>query len=204
MTDFVGLNINLYMKNIRSSQGKLTVIAGPMYSGKTGKLIAMESVLRDLGKSIIVYKPSIDTRYTHAPKLHSHDAKTTDAVLLNPKLAKEEVEKMIKTNADVVVFDEVQFFDAEKVLALIEQLRNAGKHVIAAGLLYDYQRKPFGATPQLLGLSDEHMELFAICQKCAAPARHSQRVSGGKGQVDVGAGDKYIAVCEKCHEVYRG
>jgi thymidine kinase len=101
-----------------------------------------------------------------------------------------------------VIFDEVQFFDKEKIKKVIAILKKRGIHVIAAGLLYDYTRHPFGATPELIGLADEWLELMSVCQKCGALARHSERVKGGKEQIFVGASE-YIAVCEKCHRIYK-
>jgi thymidine kinase len=112
------------------------------------------------------------------------------------------IEKIEKTKADKVIFDEVQFFPPAEVKLTIAQLRKKGIHVIAAGLLYDYKRQPFGVTPELIGLADEYLELFSVCQKCGSIARHSERVKGGKGKVVVGAADKYIASCEKCHKIY--
>ena len=48
----------------------------------------------------------------------------------------------------------------------------------------------------------EWLELMAVCQKCGALARHSERVKGKKDQIVVGARE-YIAVCEICHRIYR-
>jgi thymidine kinase len=47
-------------------KGKLTVIAGPMFSGKTGKLVALIEVFTKMGHKVLVVKPSIDIRYKSA------------------------------------------------------------------------------------------------------------------------------------------
>jgi len=184
-------------------KGKLTVIAGPMFSGKTGKLVAMMEVFITMGHKVLVVKPSKDNRYGGLPEIHSHDHKTAIAMTIEGNSVPEVLEKILKTKADKVIFDEVQFFEKEKILKIITTLKKKGVHVIASGLLYDYKRAPFGATPELMGLADEHLELMAICQKCGSLARHSARVKGGKSVVDVGAADKYIATCEKCHRIYK-
>lgn len=187
-----------------NNKGKLTVIAGPMFSGKTGKLVAMVEVFRRMGHTVLTVKPSLDDRYGQRDELYSHDHRRTDALVVDGETPQGIVDKILGTHADKVIFDEVQFFDKEKVKKVIRDLTTRGIHVIAAGLMYDYKRQPFGATPDLLGLADESLELLSICQKCGSLARHSERVGGSKkGQVDVGAADKYIAVCEKCHRIYR-
>jgi len=188
---------------MKKTKGKLTVIAGPMFSGKTGKLVAMVDVFTRMGHKVLTVKPSLDNRYGGMHEIHSHDHRKTDAIVVDGQTPETIIEKILNTRADKVIFDEVQFFDKDKVLEVIRKLKKKGIHVIAAGLLYDYRRKPFGATPDLLGLSDEHLELMSVCQKCGSLARHSERKRGSKKQVDVGAADKYIAVCEKCHKIYK-
>lgn len=187
----------------KHSKGKLTVIAGPMFSGKTGKLVALVDVFTRMGHRVLTVKPSLDSRYSNKNEIYSHDHRKTPALIVDGLSPESIIDAIRQKNVDKVIFDEVQFFDKEKVLEIIKKLKKLGIHVIASGLMYDYMRKPFGATPELLGLADERLELMAVCQKCGSLARHSERVKGGKGQVDVGAADKYIAVCEKCHKIYR-
>lgn len=192
------------MKKQLTAKGKLTVIAGPMFSGKTGRLVALKHVLTGLGKTILIVKPSIDVRYSSESAIHSHDQKKAPAIVVNgeKKIAIER--RILREKPDVVIFDEVQFFHKKRILGVIDTLRKKGKHVIAAGLLYDYLRKPFGATPELLGLADESMELFSVCEKCGSLAKHSERTAGSTSIVDVGASDKYIPVCQRCHVMYGG
>jgi thymidine kinase len=187
----------------KNGKGKLTVIAGPMFSGKTGKLVAMVDVFTRMGHTVLTVKPKLDVRYGGKKEIHSHDHRVTKALVVDGEDIDIIIEKIIATKADKVIFDEVQFFDREKIKKVIVHLKKMGIHVIAAGLLYDYQRQPFGVTPELMGLADERLELFSVCQKCGSLARHSERVGGGKGQVVVGAAESYIAVCENCHRIYK-
>jgi thymidine kinase len=191
------------MKKTRVKKGRLTVVAGPMFSGKTSKLVAMVEVFTRMGHKVLTVKPKLDDRYGGKDEIHSHDHRSSKAIVVDGEPKDEIIKKIEATGADKVIFDEVQFFDKKKVMSIIEFLRNKGVHVIAAGLLYDYQRKPFGCTPDLMGLADERLELFAICQKCGSLARHTERVSGAKGQIVVGASNMYIASCEKCHKIYK-
>lgn len=186
----------------RNGKGKLTVIAGPMFSGKTGKLVALIEVFTRMGHTVLTVKPEIDNRYGGKKEIHSHDHRKSKAIVIDRNMPDDIVEQILVTGADKVVFDEVQFFDKEKVKNVIRVLKKNGLHVIAAGLLYDYKRQPFGATPDLVGLADEYLELMAVCQKCGGLARHTERRHGGKSLIVVGAADSYIASCEKCHRVY--
>ena len=190
-------------KRIHPRKGRLTVVAGPMFSGKTSKLVAMVEVFTRMGHKVLTVKPKLDNRYGGKEEIHSHDHRKTPAIVVDGEKPDDIINKILASGSDKVIFDEVQFFDKKKVLRVIEELRNRGIHIIAAGLLYDYQRKPFGATPDLMGLADERLELFAVCQKCGSLARQTERVSGGKGQIVVGAAGMYIASCDKCHKIYK-
>ncbi len=185
------------------TSGKLTVIAGPMFSGKTSKLVAMAEVFSRMGYKVLTLKPKIDNRFGGKNEIHSHDHRTTGAMVINGIDPADIVATILGGGYDKVILDEVQFFDKRKIIDVALKLKRSGIHVIAAGLLYDYKRQPFGATPDLLGHADERLELFAICQHCGSLARHTERRRGGKGQVEVGAADKYIAACEVCHRIYR-
>lgn len=187
----------------KKNKGKLTVIAGPMFSGKTSKLVAMAEVFTRMGFKVLTVKPKIDSRYGAKKEIHSHDHRSTTAMVVDGLNPSEIVSIILSGGYDKVIIDEVQFFEKKKIIDVALRLKKEGIDVIAAGLLYDYRRQPFGATPDLLGLADERLELLAICQKCGSLARHLERLKGGKGLIVVGGADKYIAVCEKCHRIYR-
>lgn len=191
-------------KKIKAKKrGTLTVVAGPMFSGKTSKLVAMIDVFGRMGHRVLTVKPKLDARYSSKDEIHSHDHRTSKAIVVDGESPETDLVKILEQKPNKVIFDEVQFFEKNKVKKVVSELKKRGIDVIAAGLLYDYKREPFGATADLMGLADERMELLAICQTCGSLARHTQRVRGGKGTVEVGAADKYIASCDSCHRIYR-
>jgi thymidine kinase len=187
---------------MKHHKGKVTVIFGPMFSGKTGKLVAMIEVFTSMGFKVLTLKPNIDMRYSTDPEIHSHDHRKSQAITIDHESANTIVELIKKHKANKVIIDEAQFFDKEKIITVVHQLINEGIDVFAAGLLYDFKRKPFGAMPDLIGLADEQLELVAVCQKCGSIARHSERLTRNNRTIDVGAADKYIAVCQTCHEIH--
>ena len=183
-------------------KGKLTVISGPMFSGKTGKLVAMVEVFTHMGYKVLTIKPVIDSRYSNKQEIHSHDHRTSDAIVIDHESIDDIISLIQRHRANKVIIDEAQFFDKTKIVSIVEKLLLLGTDVYAAGLMYDYKRQPFGAMPILQGLADETLELVSVCQKCGAIARHSERTQGSERTIDVGSADKYIAVCERCHIIY--
>lgn len=181
------------------SRGHLEVIAGGMFSGKS------EELVRRLRRAVIakqriqVFKPATDTR--DAPHiLVTRDNRQLDAVAVADS---GELEHRIQTGVDVVGIDEVQFFDTDLV-AVIQRLADAGRRVIAAGLDLDYQRQPFGPMPALLAMAEYVDKMHAVCMRCGGRAHYSQRIAGGRQQVQVGDTDIYEARCRACYREWTG
>jgi len=183
-------------------KGKFTLITGPMFSGKTSKLIAMVEVFTRMGYKVLALKPTIDNRYSLNPEIHSHDHRTANAIVVDHQATDQILAQVQQHQPDKVIIDEAQFFNPETIVNIITQLLSEGIDVYAAGIIFDYRRQPFGAMPALLGLANTHLELFSICQKCGGVATHSQRLTGNHQKIDIGASDKYIAVCSDCHSNY--
>ena len=183
-------------------EGWLEVICGCMFAGKTEELIRRINVLSYAKMKIIVFKPRIDDRYS-AIEIVSHSGIKVPCLVIN-KAA--EILKEIKADTQVVVIDEVQFFDAD-IVDICEYLADKGIRVIVAGLDKDFRGEPFGVMPQLLTRAEFVTKLTAVCTKCGAPATRTQRLVNGKPAsfndsiVLVGAVEHYEPRCRHCHEI---
>lgn len=184
-------------------EGWLEVICGCMFAGKTEELIRRINVLSYAKMKIIVFKPRIDDRYS-AIEIVSHSGIKVPCLVIN-KAA--EILKEIKADTQVVVIDEVQFFDAD-IVDICEYLADKGIRVIVAGLDKDFRGEPFGVMPQLLTRAEFVTKLTAVCTKCGAPATRTQRLVNGKPAsfndsiVLIGAVEHYEPRCRHCHEVF--
>ena len=203
-------------KSIKEKKGRLTVITGCMFSGKTEELIRLlerERIAREARGSkvpeILVFKPSIDSRYG-ANVIATHYGKDLSAKNLVPgRESILEIEKIVGVErlkmATVIAFDEAQFF-SKKLPKLCEELVDMGKKVIVAGLDLTFARKPFGPMPDLMALADEISKLHAVCVKCGAEATCTQRLIDGKPApatekvIVVGGAEFYEARCRNCYE----
>ena len=121
----------------------------------------------------------------------------------------ESLEKLVKDKTiDVVVIEEVQFFD-EGIVEICERLANSKKRVICAGLDTDFKGEPFKIMAELLARAEFITKLSAVCSKCGAPATKTQRLINGEPAkytdpiILVGASECYEARCRKCHTVIK-
>ncbi|MBQ8993347.1 MAG: thymidine kinase, partial [Turicibacter sp.] len=113
--------------------GKLVLICGAMFAGKTTRLIAEAERYAKIGTPILYLKPSIDTRYSE-DEIVTHDKIRVPASIIPNSLK----DRYIVERADVILIDEVQFIEPHHVLEIVE-LVNEGKTIICAGLDLDYR-----------------------------------------------------------------
>lgn len=180
--------------------GKLSVVCGPMFSGKTEELLrrVRRAYYSDVG--VQIFSPSTDTR--RAGRLVSH-AGTDLADLSVPfcvtVVAPDELFSMrVRPNVQFVALDEAQFFAPVVVLDVLHLLER-GVSVLACGLDRDFRGQPFGSMPLLLAHADERLTLTAICNSCKSESGSmTHRLVAGEEQVLIGARDAYAPLCRSC------
>ena len=173
--------------------GRLEVITGPMFSGKSEELIRRLKRARIARQRVACYKPDIDLRY-HRTAISSHDAQTHEACTVT-SVARLRDSLLLQLDAvDVIGIDEAQFFDCSLQALAVELIRH-GKRVLIAGLDTTYAAEPFGPIPNLMAIADEVLKLSAVCTVCGSPAIHTQRLGSSQERVIVGATGLYEARC---------
>lgn len=194
------------MNYYNNQGGRIEVICGPMFAGKTEELIRRVTRMEYAHKNFLVFKPLIDNRYS-IDEVVSHSKYKKKAI--NIKEAKE-ILPYITDDIQAIVVDEVQFFD-ESMISVLTNLANKGLRVICAGLDLDFKEKPFGIIPSLLAIAERITKLTAICMCCGEEATRTQRIIDGHEAYDddpvvlVGAKESYEARCRRCHKVlHRG
>ena len=171
--------------------GRVEVICGSMFSGKSEELLRRLKRARIAKKKYQLFKPAIDDRYS-TTEVVSHSGDRLDCQVLKNSY---QIIDSLENNTEIVAFDEAQFFDS-MLLETVTSLANMGKRVIIAGLDMDSSGKPFGPMPLLLAVAEEVLKLTAVCEECGEPATHTYRKTNEeKSQVFVGADDHYQARC---------
>jgi thymidine kinase len=177
-----------------SDRGRLVVIAGCMFAGKTTRLIAHLAAAQSAGRRVLAIKHQLDDRYD-AVQLSTHDGRhfagqaVPDADAIVP-LAK---------RADVLGIDEMHFF-WQPLVAVCRRLRESGKEVITAGIDHDAWGQAFPAVAALKDAADDVELLTTPCSVCGASARYSQRLQPVTDLTMVGGPGDYAPRCERCFE----
>ncbi len=175
-----------------STAGRLEVICGPMFAGKTTELLRRITAAAALGTPVTVLRPARDTRSlrnsieTHAGERHAavevlHAGQVAGLVGASP----------------VVMIDEAHFF-GEPLLEACLTLVAQGRRVVVAGIDFDHFGRHFEPFPGLLAAANHVVRLQGTCARCGAPSTRTQRLVASTARIVVGGAESYEPRCESC------
>jgi thymidine kinase len=182
---------------VQERAGRVEVVAGPMFAGKTEELLRRVRRAVIAGQRVRVVTHALDTR-GGADRVASH------AGLDAPSVALPSAEALVETvgdDVDLVAIDEAHFF-GPGLVAAVGELAARGLVVVVAGLDVTFAGEPFEPLPSLMALAERVDKLTAICTVCGADAIFHPRVSGSSSDVglvpdNVGGAEKYQARCRR-------
>ena len=152
--------------------GRLDVIAGPMFSGKSEELMRRVRRAKIAGVNVLVLSHSLDTR-TDLSAITSHDGINIPAVPVGDVESLAEVAR--SEDYDLVAIDEAQFFGPDLVPTVFE-LVERGATVIVEGLCVTFDGGPFEPMPTFMAVAEDVLKLTAVCTICGRDAVFHQRV----------------------------
>lgn len=214
--------LNMTSKTNNLSSSYLELFIGPMFSGKTSKLVEIYKQCIFCNIPVAVINHSIDKRYddtllsTHdkvmIPCIQTNKLKdiwhydTPSNVVLHSSpnehdslVVLHRLDDSVKLiNADVIIINEGQFF--EDLLPAVQHMLQHNKKIYVGGLDGDFERKKFGQILDLIPLCDKVTKMTSLCGLCknGTAGIFSKRISNETEQTVVGS-DNYIPVCRSCY-----
>jgi len=209
------------MIDSNSSAGYLELIIGPMFSGKSSRLVEIYKQCNFCNIPVAVINHSIDKRYDDT-LLSTHDKVMIPCIqtnklrdiwyydeglqgsekngnIIDNQVVLHRLEDSVKLiTADVIIINEGQFF--EDLLPTVEHMLKHNKKIYVGGLDGDFERKKFGQILDLIPLCDKVTKMTSLCGLCknGTPGIFSKRITSEKQQTVVGS-DNYIPVCRTCY-----
>ncbi len=176
--------------------GKLHLIIGPMFSGKSTELLRLIRRNNYKKKTTVVVAYMFDDRYSASEVVVTHDKHEYPAIktwnLLSIK------DKLMQY--DVIGIDEGQFYP--DIVDVCEELVNCGKIVIVSALNGNFKREPFEVISKLLSKAETIQNITAICFNCNEDANYTLRLSSDEREVIIGGEDMYKPSCRSCHNYF--
>ena len=179
---------------------QITLIYGPMFSGKTTKLLELYNNNVSLygQEKCVALNYKLDTRYGEN-QIITHDGKKIDCIsLINiDDFITNEKTRSIILNAQFIFINEGQFF--ENIDKTVLHLHNTlGKDVILCGLDLDYKREQFGSMMNLISSATNVYALKGTCKLCKGASEFSHRTVNNYLQILIGY-SQYIPLCQQCY-----
>jgi thymidine kinase len=176
---------------------ELKIFTGPMFGGKTTRMLAALERYRYQNKTTILFKPNIDDRYSDS-KVVTHKGQEYTSILVKSG------EEILEQGAlhDVVGVDEMFLIpgSAECLISLYKQ----GKTVLVSSLQLSSTSaflqkgyEPFDEMVKLMPWAT-HIEVCpAICYKCDRDAYYTERLCKEEKKFLIGGAESYQPVCYK-------
>ncbi|CAD8079826.1 unnamed protein product [Paramecium primaurelia] len=173
--------------------GTISVIYGPMFSGKTSELMRLVKRFTISERKCVVLNYANDNRYSDDQCISSHDKQYLKAIKVTKLFDAFEKCK----DYDVVAIDEGQFFS--DIVEFSEAMANLGKIVIVAALDGTFDRKPFRNILSLIPLAERITKLTAVCWFCKKEnASFTKRTIQSQEIELIGGEDCYKPACRAC------
>ena len=183
------------------TMAKLYFKYGAMGSSKTAQALITRFNYMELGMSVWLIKPSVDTR-DGADVIKSRIGLEARAQVITPE---QDIiaEYQKQPGHDVIIADEAQFFTPAQIDQLRQLVDEEDIPVLCFGLRTDFLTHFFPGAQRLMELADSLTEIKTVCacgRKATVNARidASGRIITQGDQVFLGGNDSYVAMCHKC------
>ncbi len=181
-----------------SEPGRVEVVCGPMFAGKTEELMRRVRRAVIAGRRVVVFSHALDARHG-SDRLASHVGRDFPSMAASTA---DEIEAQVPDGTDVVAIDEAQFF-GPALVPVVGRLADRGIVVIVAGLDVTFDGRPFEPLPSLMALAEQVDKLTAICTVCGEEAVFHVKLTATDAGADdlvaanVGGTDLYQARCRR-------
>ena len=180
---------------------KLYFKYGAMGSSKSAQALITKFNYEELGMSVWLIKPSVDTR-DGADVIRSRIGLEARARVITPEESIAQAYRAAGRH-DVIIADEAQFFTPAQIDELRELVDEEELPVLCFGLRTDFQTHFFPGAQRLMELADSLTEIKTVCS-CGRKATVNARIdAAGRvvtegSQVLLGGNDSYVAMCHRC------
>ncbi len=170
---------------------ELKIFTGPMFGGKTTRMLAALERYEYRKKSTMLFKPAMDKRYSEE-KVVTHKGQEHRSILVSS--GREII--TLGLEADVVAVDELFMIpgSAEALISLFQR----GKTILVSTLQLSSEPdgyRPFDEVKELMPWATNIEVCPAVCDHCGRDAYYTERIGKQPKQILVGGAESYRPVC---------
>ena len=181
-----------------SMSGYLDLFIGPMFSGKTSKILQLYKQLNFCNIKVLVINYEEDKRY------HNEDLSTHDKTMIPCISGLTLNEILCRSNINIDEYNSILIYEGQFFPDLFETVKTLvdvkKKNVYICGLDGDYKREKFGSLLDLIPICDNVTKLTSLCVNCknGTKAIFTHRISSESQQKVIGSSN-YVPLCRKCY-----
>jgi len=174
-------------------KGRIELITGCMFSGKTTELIRR---IQCDNQEHLVLKPFVDVRYNR-DFITNHKGLCIPATNIENNI---ELFSVARSGSKNVYIDEIQFFDGN-ILEHVLDMAEHGINVIGCGLTYNSNHEPFKFANSdkdmhdYLRITNRYTHMFGKCGVCDSLSTHTQRLKHTDDIINFAGDDLYAPRC---------
>jgi thymidine kinase len=191
------------VKKAQRSNPELIIFTGPMFSGKTTRLLAALDRYHYQNKKIMAFKPQLDDRYS-VVDIKSHNGAGIPArsissgnqllKIIMPLILSEHEEN----HPDVIAVDEVFMIDGAAEVLI--KLFRMGHTIIVSSLEMSAACNPFLEVVKLMPWATRVEKCPAVCAQCHRDAYFThKKIDTSTSEIEVGGSELYEPRCWACH-----
>lgn len=174
------------------AQPEFIVYTGPMFSGKTSRLLSTLDRYKYQHKKMMIFKPRLDDRYS-ANEVVTHGGWRQNAVCV--KSGADILEHLANSsvNPNVVAVDEA--FMIPGVTESLVWLFMNGFTIVVSSLEMSAAGKPFHEIEKMLVWATHVEKCCAVCTICGRDAYYTHKKQMGGSEIEVGGSELYEPRC---------
>ncbi len=170
---------------------EFVLFVGPMFGGKTTKLLSTLDRYKYQGKNLLTFKPNIDQRYSDNEIVTHWNARVPAKKI---KCGADIISHIENSKKYVIAVDEA--FMIPNIGETLISLYRAGHTVVVSSLQLSSDFTPYAEIQAMMPYATRIELCPAVCAKCDKDAHYTIKIGGRSDHaIEVGGADMYQPVC---------
>lgn len=175
-------------------KNEFVMFVGPMFGGKTTKLLSAIDRYKYQGKDIHVFKPIVDERYSKE-EVVTHWGAKIPATRINSENMHDSFQPIFHSDQKVVVAVDEAFM-IEGVGKVLVDLFQRGHTILVSSLQLSSDFTPYKEIQAMMPYATKVEVCPAVCSTCGADAHYTKKIGGRiDHQIEVGGTEMYQPRC---------
>tara|TARA_E500000331_G_C17224456_1_gene699694 strand:+ start:611 stop:1159 length:549 start_codon:yes stop_codon:yes gene_type:complete len=179
-------------------KNEFILFVGPMFGGKTTKLLSAIDRYRYQGRDIHVFKPIVDERYSKEEVVTHWGAKVPATRITSPVSSLHPALEPFYHIEDKCVIAVDEAFMLEGVGKVLVQLFQKGHTVLVSSLQLSSDFTPYKEIQTMMPYATKIEVCPAVCSTCGDDAYYTKKIGGRVDHnIEVGGAEMYQPKCLK-------